>query len=245
VPRFRLTIEYDGTPFAGWQEQDGSVTVQSRIAAAITAFCGESVTVFGAGRTDAGVHATGQVAHIDLARNWPADTVRDALNDHLRPDPIAIVEAADASADFDARFSAKCRHYRYLIVDRRAPLALDAKRAWRVAVPLDTAGMDGAAQSLVGRHDFTTFRSSSCQAVSPVKTLDAISVARDGARIVVTASARSFMHRQVRSMVGSLKLVGEGKWPVAAIAAALAARDRAACGPVAPAHGLYLARVDY
>jgi tRNA pseudouridine38-40 synthase len=245
VPRFRLTIEYDGTPFAGWQEQDGSVTVQSRIAAAITAFCGESVTVFGAGRTDAGVHATGQVAHIDLARNWPADTVRDALNDHLRPDPIAIVEAADASADFDARFSAKCRHYRYLIVDRRAPLALDAKRAWRVAVPLDTAVMDEAAQSLVGRHDFTTFRSSSCQAISPVKTLDAISVARDGARIVVTASARSFMHRQVRSMVGSLKLVGEGKWPVAAIAAALAARDRAACGPVAPAHGLYLARVDY
>ena len=245
MPRYRLTIEYDGTPFAGWQEQDGSVTVQSRIVAAITAFCGESVTVFGAGRTDAGVHATGQVAHIDLARDWPADTVRDALNDHLRPDPIAIVAAAEAPADFDARFSATRRHYRYLIVDRRAPLALDANRAWRVAVPLDVAGMDEAARSLVGRHDFTTFRSSSCQAASPVKTLDAISVARDGERVVVTASARSFMHRQVRSMVGSLKLVGEGKWPAAAVAEALAARDRAACGPVAPAHGLYLARVDY
>jgi tRNA pseudouridine38-40 synthase len=245
MPRYRLTIEYDGTPFAGWQAQAGGVTVQSRLAAAITGFCGETVTVFGAGRTDAGVHATGQVAHVDLARDWPAATVRDAVNDHLRPDPVAIVAAVVAPDDFDARFSATRRHYRYTIVNRRAPLTLDLHRAWRVGAPLDAGAMNEAAQLLVGRHDFTTFRSAHCQARSPVKTLDAISVARDGDEITVKAGARSFMHRQVRSMVGSLELVGEGKWPPSAIADALDARDRAACGPVAPASGLCLERVDY
>ncbi len=245
MPRFKLTIEYDGTPFAGWQEQDGSPTVQSRLAAAIQGFSGESVTVFGAGRTDAGVHATGQVAHIDLARVWPEGTVRDAMNDHLRPDPVAIVEAEEVPDSFDARLSAIRRHYRYRMVNRRAPLALDYNRAWRVGVPLNAELMHEAAQALLGRNDFTTFRSVNCQATSPVKTLDEIAVHRTGEDIELTTCARSFMHRQVRSIVGSLKLVGEGKWPVGAIAEALAVCDRAACGAVAPAHGLYLARVDY
>ena len=245
MPRYKLTIEYDGTPFAGWQEQDGSTTVQSRLAAAVKVFSGDSVTVFGAGRTDSGVHATGQVAHIDLTRDWPAGTVRDAVNDHLRPDPVAIIEAAEVPESFDARLSATRRHYRYRIVNRRAPLTLDYNRAWRVGAPLNAERMHEAAQALLGRHDFTTFRSVNCQAASPVKTLDAIRVERSADEIEVSTSARSFMHRQVRSMVGSLKLVGEGKWQVSDVAEALAACDRAACGAVAPAHGLYLERVDY
>ena len=245
MPRYRLTIEYDGTPFAGWQHQDGRPTVQSEIATAINGFCGESVTVFGAGRTDAGVHATGQVAHVDLAGDWPVGTVRDAINDHLRPAPVAIVDVAATASDFDARHSAVARHYRYRIVNRRAPLALERDRAWRVGVRLDAGLMHAAAQTLIGRHDFTTFRSVHCQSRSPDKTLDALDVVRDGDEVVVTATARSFLHRQVRSMVGSLKLVGEGKWQPQDVAEALGARDRAACGPVAPAHGLYLVRVDY
>jgi tRNA pseudouridine38-40 synthase len=245
MPRYKLTIEYDGTPFVGWQVQDNGLSVQGVVTDAVFAFAGERTIVAGAGRTDAGVHALGQVAHIDLARDWEADTVRDALNAHLRPHPVAVLAAERAADDFDARFSAIRRHYLYRIVNRRADLALDQQRAWRVPRPLDSSAMHDAAQKLVGRHDFTTFRSSECQAKSPVKTLDRLDVARDGDEVRVTAMARSFLHNQVRSMVGSLIHVGEGKWSAADLAAALAARDRAACGQVAPPQGLYLVRVEY
>ncbi len=245
MARYKLTIEYDGTPFVGWQVQENGPSIQGRLGAAIAAFAGETVIPNGAGRTDAGVHARGQVAHVDLAKDWRADTVRDALNHHLSPDPIAVVGCEIVSADFDARFSAIARHYLYRIIDRRAPLALERERAWRVVVQLDVDAMHEAAQTLVGRHDFTTFRSVQCQAKSPVKTLDRLSVSRAGEVVVVEASARSFMHNQMRSMVGSLKLVGDGKWTSGDLARALAAQDRAACGPVAPARGLYLMRVDY
>lgn len=245
MPRYRLTIEYDGGPFNGWQSQAGQPSVQARLIAAVAGFTGETVQVFGAGRTDAGVHALGQVAHLDLARDWPTDTVRDAINQHLRPDPVAVLEAAIVPDTFDARFSAIQRHYRYRIVNRRSPLTVDAGRAWQVPAALDAEAMDRAARALLGRHDFTTFRSVHCQAKSPVKTIDAIAVARYGPEVEVTVSARSFMHRQVRSFVGSLVMVGDGHWPVAEIARILSARDRAACGTVAPASGLYLTRVDY
>ena len=245
MPRYKLTIEYDGTPFVGWQVQDNGTSVQGVLADAVFAFAGERAVVGGAGRTDAGVHAFGQVAHVDLAKDWPADTVRDALNAHLRPHPVAVLVAEHAADTFDARFSAIKRHYLYRIVNRRADLALDAHRAWRVPRPLDAAAMHGAAQKLVGRHDFTTFRSTECQAKSPVKTLDALDVTRDGDEVCVTAIARSFLHNQVRSMVGSLVHVGEGKWNSGDLAAALAARDRTACGQVAPPQGLYLVRVEY
>jgi tRNA pseudouridine38-40 synthase len=245
MPRYKLTIEYDGTPFVGWQVQDNGASVQGILADAVLAFAGERAVVGGAGRTDAGVHALGQVAHVDLAKDWPPDTVRDALNAHLRPHPIAVLLAERAADDFDARFSAIKRHYRYRIVNRRADLALDAQRAWRMPRPLDATAMHEAAQRLVGRHDFTTFRSTECQAKSPVKTLDRLDVARDGDEVRVTAIARSFLHNQVRSMVGSLVHVGEGKWSADDLAAALAARDRTACGQVAPPQGLYLVRVEY
>jgi tRNA pseudouridine38-40 synthase len=245
MPRYRLLIEYDGTPFTGWQRQENGLSVQQALEEAVAAFSGEAARVAGAGRTDAGVHALGQVAHLDLARDWPPDTLRDALNAHLRPQPISVLTSALAPAGFDARFSAIRRHYEYRILDRRAPPALLRDRAWWVARPLDEAAMHAAAQRLVGRHDFTTFRAAECQARSPVKTLDRLDVSREGEAIVVRAVARSFLHRQVRSMVGSLKRVGEGRWQADDLAAALAARDRAACGPVAPAAGLYLARVDY
>jgi tRNA pseudouridine38-40 synthase len=245
MPRFRLLIEYDGTPFAGWQRQDNGLSVQQTLEEAVAAFSGEAARVNGAGRTDAGVHARGQVAHLDLARDWPADTVRDALNAHLRPHPVAVLEARRVDPSFDARFSAVRRHYEYVILDRRAPPALEKNRAWWIARPLDAAAMHVAAQRLIGRHDFTTFRAAECQARSPVKTLDRLDVSREGSRVVVRAAARSFLHRQVRSMVGSLRLVGEGRWTADDLAAALDARDRAACGPVAPAGGLYLVQVDY
>jgi tRNA pseudouridine38-40 synthase len=199
----------------------------------------------GAGRTDAGVHARGQVAHFDLAREWPLHTVRAAINFHLKPEPIAILACARVDDSFDARFSATARHYRYRILARPAHPALDRDRVWWVPQPLDAAAMQTAAQVLLGRHDFTTFRAAGCQARSPVKTLDALTVTAGDEEITVEASARSFLHNQVRSMVGSLKLVGEGKWRTADLAAALAARDRARCGAVAPARGLYLMRVDY
>jgi tRNA pseudouridine38-40 synthase len=240
-----LKIEYDGAPFAGWQVQAAGLTVQGVLAAALAAFCGEAVAVQGAGRTDAGVHARGQVAHVDLGKDWDTDTVRDALNAHLRPHPVAILAAERVADDFNARTSAVKRHYLYRIVNRRADLALDRGRAWRLPRPLDAAAMQAAAQRLVGRHDFTTFRAAECQAKSPVKTLDALEVARAGEEVTITASARSFLHHQVRSMVGSLALVGEGKWSGDDLARALAACDRAACGPVAPPDGLYLMRVDY
>ena len=245
MPRYRLLIEYDGTPFVGWQRQANGRAVQQVIEEAIAGFAKESVLIKGAGRTDTGVHALGQVAHVDLTHDWPADTVRDAINAHLRPDPVAILSAEPVGEEFDARFSAISRHYRYDILNRRAPLSICRNRAWHVAVPLDADAMHAAAQDLVGHHDFTTFRSSECQAASPVKTLDRLDVERAGERIVISASARSFLHNQVRSMVGSLKLSGEGKWSRADMAAALQAQDRRACGPVAPPDGLYLVGVDY
>ncbi len=245
MPRYKLTIEYDGTPFVGWQAQDNGVSVQGVLTDAIAAFAGERVTVAGAGRTDTGVHALGQVAHIDLAKEWDVNNVRDAINFHLRPQPVAVIAAEPAAPDFDARFSALKRHYLYRIVNRRADLTLDQIRAWRVARPLDDAAMHEAAQKLIGKHDFTTFRSTECQAKSPVKTLDRLDVARDGDELRIAASARSFLQHQVRSMVGSLVHVGEGKWSTDDLATALAARNRAACGQVAPSHGLYLVRVEY
>jgi tRNA pseudouridine38-40 synthase len=245
MPRYKLLIEYDGTPFVGWQVQENGASVAGAIEAAFERFAGERPKVSGAGRTDAGVHALGQVAHVDLAKNWDTDTVRDALNAHLRPHPIAILNCEQMSADFDARFSATARHYRYRIVARRADLALDRDRAWRIGKPLDMEAMQAAAQRLIGNHDFTTFRSVECQAKSPVKTLDRLAVTRAGEEIRIEASARSFLHHQVRSMVGSLAQVGEGRWSADDLAKALAARDRSACGPVAPACGLYLVRVDY
>jgi len=245
MPRYKLTIEYDGTPYVGWQAQDNGPSVQNVLAEAVAAFAGERVTVAGAGRTDAGVHALGQVAHVDLAKDWDTDTVRDAINFHLRPQPVAVLAAERTAPDFDARFSAKKRHYVYRIVNRRADLTLDLNRAWRVPRPLDAAAMHDAAQLLTGRHDFTTFRSSECQAKSPVKTLDQLDVAREGEELRVAASARSFLHHQVRSMVGSLVHVGDGKWSAADLKAALAARNRTRCGQVAPPYGLYLVRVQY
>ena len=245
MPRYKLTIEYDGTPYVGWQAQDNGPSVQGAITAAIAAFAGERAAVQGAGRTDAGVHALDQVAHVDLAKLWDNDTVRDAINFHLRPQPIAVLAAERVDDSFDARFSATRRHYLYRISNRRADLALEQNRAWRVPRPLDGAAMHEAAQSLLGRHDFTTFRAAECQAKSPVKTLDRLDVVRHGDDLRITASARSFLQHQVRSMVGSLVHVGERKWSAADLAAALAARDRSACGQVAPPQGLYLVRVEY
>jgi tRNA pseudouridine38-40 synthase len=245
MPRYKLILEYDGTPFVGWQMQENGPSVQARLADAIKAFAGEETVPRGAGRTDAGVHANGQVAHFDLARDWPCEKVRDALNAQLRPDPISVLACELAKPDFDARFSATGRHYLYRIVDRRAPLALDRDRAWGVFRALDAKAMHEAAQTLIGHHDFTTFRSTECQSASPVKTLDRLDVIRDGEEIRVETSARSFLHNQVRSMVGSLKLVGDGRWTANDLNKALQARDRSACGPVAPPHGLYLVKVDY
>ena len=245
MPRYKLTIEYDGAPFLGWQIQDQGPSVQAALIAAVEAFCGERVKVRGAGRTDTGVHALGQVAHIDLARDWPSDTVRDALTAQLRPLPIAVLAAEKVPDSFDARFSARARHYLYRIVNRRADLALERGRAWRLPRPLDAAAMAAAAQRLIGRHDFTTFRHVDCQAKSPVKTLDRLDVTRASEEIRIDAVARSFLHSQVRSMVGALVFVGEGRWSTDDLAAARDARDRSACAPVAPPEGLYLVRVDY
>ncbi|MCO5063648.1 MAG: tRNA pseudouridine(38-40) synthase TruA [Rhizobiaceae bacterium] len=245
--RFRLDIEYDGAPYAGWQRQAGHHTVQAAIEQALLAFSGEDGKLRGAGRTDAGVHATGQVAHIDLSREWKPDKVRDALNAHLRlnGERVSILAAKPVASDFDARFSAKARHYVYRILNRRSPPALEAGKVWWVPKRLDAEAMHEAAQPLLGKHDFTTFRSTQCQATSPVRTLDRLDVVRSGDAIEIHASARSFLHNQVRSMVGSLKRVGEGGWPPDAVKAALDAQDRAACAGIAPPEGLYLAQVDY
>jgi tRNA pseudouridine38-40 synthase len=245
MPRYKLTIEYDGTPFAGWQWQNDAPTVQRVLTEAIGRCCNHAVKVAGAGRTDAGVHALGQVAHVDLEKDWRADKLRDAVNAHLRPHPVAVLVAEKVGDDFDARFSAKKRHYLYRIVNRRADLALERIRAWRVPRRLDADAMNAAAKALIGKHDFTTFRSTECQAKSPVKTLDRLDVTRDADELRIETSARSFLHNQVRSVVGSLVLVGDGKWSAADLAGVLAARDRAACGPVAPPEGLYLVKVDY
>jgi len=243
--RYKLVLEYDGTGLVGWQRQDNGPSVQAALEAAIGAFTGEAVTAVAAGRTDAGVHACAQVAHVDLARDWPADTVRDAVNAHLRPRPIAVLAATAVGPDFHARLSAIERCYCYRIVCRRSPLALDRGRAWHVPVALDGDAMAGAARALVGRHDFTSFRAAECQAPSPVKTLDALEVNAAGDEIAIMARARSFLHSQVRIMVGTLKAVGEGRLSAADMPSILAARDRAAAGVTAPPDGLYLVAVRY
>lgn len=245
MPRYRLTVEYDGTPFVGWQRQAEGKSVQEWLETAIRGFSGESVTVIAAGRTDTGVHATGQVVSFDLQGEWDPFRIREALNYHLRPEPVVVVEADTTDPDFSARHSAIARHYEYAIINRRAPSAIERNTVWHVAKPLDADAMGEAAATILGRHDFTTFRSAQCQANSPVRTLDKCEVMRLGERILIACSARSFLHNQVRSMVGSLKLVGEGKWRVRDMRRALDAQDRAACGPVAPARGLTLVKVDY
>lgn len=247
MTRWKLTIEYDGRAFAGWQRQSEAPSVQQALEEAIFGFSGERVTVSGAGRTDAGVHARGQVAHIDLEKETTARTVCDAVNAHLRlgGHGVAVLAAEVVGADFEARFGAIRRAYRYEIINRRAPLTVDAGLAWHVHVPLDAAAMQAGAQHLIGKHDFTTFRAAQCQAKSPVRTMDAITVTQAGERISIDVVARSFLHSQVRAFAGSLKLVGEGRWPPEEIAAALESRDRARCGPTAPPDGLYLMQVDY
>jgi len=250
MTRYRIMVEYDGTGFSGWQRQENGPSIQQSLEQALHGFCGQAVTVFGAGRTDAGVHALGQVAHFDLADAPAPKTVRNALNDHLRrnadgPRHIAVLIAEQPPEDFDARFSATARHYEYRIVNRVAAPALDRDRAWHVLPELDAGLMQAAADRLVGKHDFTTFRSAHCQAKSPVKTLDVLNVDRREETLIVTAQARSFLHNQVRALTGTLVRAGEGKMSAGDVSEALAGRDRAACGPTAPAHGLYLARVVY
>jgi len=245
VPRYKLTIEYDGAGFAGWQRQMNSLSVQEALETAISRFCGERVPVHGAGRTDAGVHALGQTAHLDLAKAAPPEVLRSAVNHHLRPAAITVLAAEPAPADFDARLSATCRIYLYRILNRRAPPALERGRVWHVAPPLDVAAMREGARHLIGHHDFSTFRDSLCQAKSPLKTLDALELRRAGDEIHIEARARSFLHRQVRNMAGTLKLVGLGRWHSDDVARALAARDRRAGGPTAPPEGLYLVEVRY
>ncbi|MBL4759083.1 MAG: tRNA pseudouridine(38-40) synthase TruA [Rhizobiales bacterium] len=245
MPRYKLTIEYDGGPYVGWQKQNNGASVQQHLAEAASAFSGEDVTVYGAGRTDAGVHARGQVAHVDFASAREPETIRDAINFYLKPEPIAVLHVEAVADEFEARFGAIRRRYLYRIINRRSPLALEAGLAWRVPVPLDVVAMAAGAKHLLGKHDFTTFRSVVCQAKSPVKNLDRLDVERHGNEILIHAEARSFMHHQVRSIVGSLKCVGAGKWQPDDMRKALEACDRAACGPVAPADGLYFAGVDY
>jgi tRNA pseudouridine38-40 synthase len=245
MPRYRLDLEYDGGPYKGFQAQVDLPTVQGSIERAVMAFCGEELRLQAAGRTDTGVHALQQVVHIDLERDWKPEVVRDALNAHLVPEPIAIIAASLAPADFHARFSAKGRRYLYRIVNRMAPPTLEKHRVWHLKKPLDVDAMGEAASALVGHHDFTTFRDVDCQARSPLKTLDEARIWREGEEVRLAFSARSFLHRQVRSMTGSLAEVGAGRWTPADLRAALEAKDRTACGQVAPAEGLYLAGVEY
>ena len=245
MPRFKLTIEYDGTNFSGWQRQENGPSIQQALEEAVLALTSEASVVHGAGRTDAGVHALGQVAHVDFSRAWDGWRLREALNAHLTGRPVAVLKAERAGDEFDARRDADRRHYLYRIVNRRAPLALELNRAWPIKRALNAADMHEAAQALIGKHDFSTFRDSQCQATSPLRTLGAFEVARDGEEVTCRVSARSFLHRQVRSMVGSLVEVGLGKWSAADLRAALEAADRARCGPVAPACGLYLERVEH
>lgn len=245
MPRYRITLEYDGGPFAGWQRQDNGPSVQAALERAIYRLSSEEVTVTGAGRTDAGVHALGQVAHFDLEKAFAPDKLRDGINYHLRPDPVVVIESGIALPDFHARFSATRRRYLYRILNRRAAPVLERGRVWHVARELDAGAMQTAATHLVGRHDFTTFRAAECQARSPVKSLEMLSVHCTGREVHIEAQARSFLHRQIRSIAGTLKLVGEGKWRHEDVANALAARERSRCGPVAPPGGLYLIRVDY
>lgn len=245
MPRFKLTIEYDGAAYSGWQRQDNAPSVQGALERAVARLTGAAAHVQGAGRTDAGVHATGQVAHVDLERAWDGWRLREALNAHLTGEAVAVIAAEAAPADFDARRSAIARRYLYRILNRRAPLTLERGHAWRVRRALDIGAMNAAAQGLIGRHDFTTFRDSQCQAASPIRTLDLFQVTGKDDEVRCEVGARSFLHRQVRSMVGSLVEVGIGKWRPGDLRAALDAADRARCGPVAPPDGLYLVRVEY
>jgi len=245
MTRFKLTLEYDGGPYVGWQRQKNGPSVQAALETALHGFCGEVGVVHGAGRTDAGVHALGQVAHIDIAQDRDARTVLDALNHFLIDEPIVVLAAEAVDDSFHARFSATGRHYRYRILNRRPRPAATRGQVWWVPVPLDVDAMNDAAQELIGEHDFTSFRATLCQAKSPVKTIDRLIVQRVGEEVVIEVSARSFLHHQVRNIAGTLALVGKGKWTRADVAAALAARERAAGGPTAPADGLYLIRVDY
>ena len=245
MSRFKLILEYDGAPFVGWQRQENGLSVQEVLEGAIFAMTGERAVAHGAGRTDAGVHASGQVAHVDLARDWSPFRLGEGLNAHLAPRPVAVLGAEGVSDDFDARRSARGRVYLYRIVNRRAPLTFDRGHAWAVRQGLDVEPMREAASVLIGRHDFTTFRDTQCQAKSPIRTLDRLDVARDGDAILFEVSALSFLHRQVRSMVGSLVEVGAGRWRPGDLREALEAADRTRCGQVAPACGLYLTRVEY
>ncbi len=245
MPRYRLDIEYDGGPFRGFQAQDNLPTVQGAIEEAVLRFCGERLRLHAAGRTDTGVHATHQVIHLDLTRDWKADVVRDALNAHLVPAPISVLRVVVAPADFHARFSARGRRYLYRVLDRKPPPAIEKGRVFWVRTPLDAIAMAAAAKRLLGTHDFTTFRDLACQAKSPIKTLDLATVERIGEEVHCRFAARSFLHRQVRSMVGALVEVGSGRWTEDDVATALQARDRRACAPVAPSHGLYLSGVEY
>ena len=254
MPRYKLIVEYDGTPYVGWQRQENGWSVQGALEAAASQIANHPVTLFGAGRTDTGVHATAQVAHFDMAPERSARTVMEAINARLRmaDERVSVIACEIVDEDFDARFSARARHYVYRIANRRGHLTFDATRAWWIKKPLDVEAMDAAAKRLLGTHDFTTFRSTECQASSPVRTLDRLDVVRlaggdavSGHIIEIRASARSFLHNQVRSMAGSLKLVGDGRWTADDLVAARDARDRTACGPVAPPHALYLVKVDY
>lgn len=247
MPRFRMTVEYDGSPYYGWQRQTNGPSVQGALEAAVLSLTEETVSFRGAGRTDSGVHAKGQVTHVDLTREWEPYKLRNALNAHLAMagEAVSILDVDAVTEDFDARFSALRRHYLYRIICRKSRLALEHKRAWWVSKDLDHEAMHAAAQTLVGRHDFTTFRSVHCQANSPVRTLDRLDVTRDGDLIEIRATAQSFLHNQIRSFAGTLKLAGDGGMTVDDVKAALEARDRKACGPVAPPEGLYFMQVDY
>ncbi|MFN3520762.1 MAG: tRNA pseudouridine(38-40) synthase TruA [Phenylobacterium sp.] len=245
MPRYRLVVEYDGAPYKGFQAQGDLPSVQASLERAVKGFSGQALRLQAAGRTDTGVHATGQVVHIDLERDWKCEVVRDAMNAHLVPEPISVLAVDVPGGDWHARFSAKERRYLYRILNRKSPPALDQGRVWHVKKPLDAEAMHAAAQALVGHHDFTTFRDLQCQAKTPMKTLDLAAVRREGDYVLLEFASRSFLHRQVRSMTGSLAEVGVGRWSAEDLKAALDARDRRACGPVAPAEGLYLTGVRY
>ncbi len=245
MPRYRLTVEYDGSGYSGFQAQDGQPTVQGAIEAAVTAFCGQAVRIAAAGRTDSGVHATGQVVQVDLDKDWPAATMMNALNAHMVHEEVAVLDCAVAEGGWHARFSATGRRYLYRILNRPGRPALDRGKVWHVRRPLDVEAMNAGAAHLIGHHDFTTFRDLACQSASPFKSLDVARVERVGEEVRLVFEARSFLHRQVRSMTGTLVEVGLGRWSPDDVKTALEARDRAACGPVAPSDGLYLTGVDY
>lgn len=245
MQRYKLTIAYNGAPYCGWQRQLELLSVQQALEIAFRSFCGQDVTIIAAGRTDAGVHASGQVCHVDLAKEWRTDVVRDAVNQYLANERISVLSAEKIGQDFHARFSATSRHYVYKMLNRRAPPVFERGFVWHLKRKIDAAAMDRAAKLLTGRHDFSTFRDAECQAESPIRNLDRFDVVRDGEMVLFHLSARAFLHRQVRSMVGTLEQVGSGRWSEHDLVRALQAKDRKACGPVAPSDGLYLDRVDY